>query len=87
MDETEKRLVACFSAVFPELAVEEISHVSAASVGSWDSVATVTLLSVVEEEFGIGIDIEDPAQFDSFQKFVNYLKGAGKDKQTMEDPA
>jgi len=85
MDETEKRLVACFSAVFPELTAEEIGQASATSVGSWDSVATVTLLSVVEEEFGFGIDVEDPGQFDSFQKFLNYLRGVGTGKQTAED--
>jgi len=74
MDEMEKRLAACFSAVLPGLAPEEISKASAASVESWDSVATVTLLAVVEEEFGISIAIEDPARFDSFKNILNYLQ-------------
>jgi acyl carrier protein len=74
MDEMEKRLAACFSAVLPELAPEEISQASATSVDSWDSVATVTLLAVVEEEFGISIDDKDPARFDSFKNILTYLK-------------
>jgi len=76
MDEMEKRLVACFSAVLPELAPEEISQATAASVQNWDSVATVTLLAVVEEEFGISIDHEDPARFDSFKGILTYLQQA-----------
>jgi len=74
MDEMEKRLAACFSTVLPELPLEEISQASAASVESWDSVATVTLLAVVEEEFGITIGDEEPARFDSFKNILAYLQ-------------
>jgi acyl carrier protein len=78
MDEMEKRLAACFLAVLPELTVEEIPQASATSVKSWDSVATITLIAVVEEEFGISIDVEDPAQFDSFQQILGYLREGEK---------
>ena len=70
----EQRLVACFSAVLPDLTAEQVRQASANSSGDWDSVATVTLIAVVEEEFGITIGIEDPAQFDSFQGFLTYLR-------------
>jgi len=76
MDEMEKRLVACFSAVLPELGPEEIRRASATSLESWDSVTTVTLLAVVEEEFGITVDDVDPAKFDSFQNILAYLQQA-----------
>ena len=74
MDDMEKRLTACFSAVLPDLAPEEISRASATSVESWDSVATVTLVAVVEEEFGISIDEEAPERFDSFKNILTYLQ-------------
>jgi len=74
MDEMEKRLAACFSAVLPDLSPEEIRQASPTSVEGWDSVATVTLLAVVEEEFGITIDEEDPARFDSFKNILAYLQ-------------
>jgi len=81
MDEMEKRLAACFSAVLPDLTPEEVRQASATSVKSWDSVATVTLLSVVEEEFGIRIEDEDPARFDSFRNILTYLKRpSGEDR-------
>ena len=78
MDEMEKRLAACFSAVLPELTAEEIPQASATSVKSWDSVATITLIAVVEEEFGISIDVEDPGQFDSFRQILAYLREGAK---------
>jgi acyl carrier protein len=74
MDEMEKRLAACFSSVLPDVDPEEIRQASATSVQSWDSVTTVTLIAVIEEEFGISIDDVDPAKFDSFQNILTYLQ-------------
>jgi len=78
MDELEKRLATCFSTVMPELTAEEIRQASATTVKSWDSVATVTLIAVVEEEFGISVEVDDPARFDSFQRFLEYLREVEK---------
>jgi acyl carrier protein len=78
MDEMEKRLAACFSAVLPELTAEEIPRASSTSVKSWDSVATITLIAVVEDEFGITIDVDDPARFDSFASILEYLREVSK---------
>jgi acyl carrier protein len=78
MDELQQRLTNCFSAVFPELSDEQLIHASSATVPSWDSVAVITLLTVIEEEFEISIDEDDPARFDSFQRILDYLKKNGK---------
>jgi acyl carrier protein len=78
MDEMERRLAACFSAVLPDLAPDEIGQATSTSVEGWDSVATVTLLTVVEEEFGISIDDENPARFNSFRNILTYLQEAAK---------
>jgi acyl carrier protein len=37
-------------------------------------VATITLLSVVEDEFGVQFDLERMAEFDSFESIDAYLK-------------
>jgi acyl carrier protein len=76
MDETEQRLRACFSAVLPELTPEEITQATASSVAGWDSVAMVTLLAVVEEEFGLDLADENPARFDSYKSILAYLQEA-----------
>ena len=73
MDETQTRLSSCFLAVFPDLHSEEISSATSANVLGWDSVAGVTLLAVVEEEFGISIEVDDLSRFNSFQGFLNHL--------------
>lgn len=78
MDELEKRLAACFSTVLPELTTDEIVQASATSVKNWDSVATVTLIAVIEEEFGISVEVDNPFQFDSFQRFLEYLREVEK---------
>jgi acyl carrier protein len=85
MDEQEKRLASCFLTVFPELSWDEITHGSPTTVRAWDSVAVVTLIAVVEEEFGINIEVDDPGQFDSFQRFLGYLREVGRTSQTTTD--
>ena len=80
MDEQQRRLVNCFCAVFPELSSHDVIRASAATVPSWDSVAVVTLLSLIEEEFGISIEEDDPTKFDSFSKCLFYLQEIGKPK-------
>jgi acyl carrier protein len=85
MDEQQKRLANCFCAVFPELSSEEIIHASSGTVQSWDSVAVVTLLTVIEEEFGISIEEDDPAKFDSFQRILSYLQEAERKRQSPSD--
>jgi acyl carrier protein len=74
MDEQQRRLANCFCAVFPELSSEEILQATSSTVKGWDSVAVVTLIAVIEEEFGITIDEDDPARFDSFHTILNYLR-------------
>ncbi len=73
MDDKQARLMGCFLAVFPELSADEIVKASSTSVHNWDSVAGVTLLAVVEEEFGISVEVDDPASFNSFEGFLSYL--------------
>jgi len=47
------------------------------SVGAWDSLASVMLIAVVEEEFGIRIPPEDLEQFVSFELVLDYLQKNG----------
>lgn len=76
MDNTQARLANCFHAVFPELSRDEVTAATSATVPTWDSVAGVTLLAVVEEEFNMAIDADDLSRFTSFEGFLTYLRGA-----------
>jgi len=76
MDDLKLQLTRCFSAVFPHLSQQEIQRASLTSVGSWDSVATVTLLAVIEEEFGVQFDIQELERLVSFDSILECLQRA-----------
>lgn len=78
MDDMQVRLASCFLAVFPDLSLDQVTEASSMSVENWDSLAGVTLLSVVEEEFGITIEEDDLTRFNSFNGFLTYLQEADK---------
>jgi len=71
------RLQMCFAAVFPSVPNQQLSSLQAAVCDEWDSLATVTLVATVEEEFGTKIASEDAAELVSFQGFVEYLRKHG----------
>ena len=73
MSQTEKRLIQCFGAVFPWLTPEQIRNARADSSEIWDSMSTVTLVAVVQEEFGLEIPLDVVPQLDSFGAFQTYL--------------
>ena len=73
MTDVSSRLVGCLSAVFPSLPPEEIAGASSTTVEAWDSLATATLMALVEEEFGIEVAPEELDRFVSFQGILAYL--------------
>lgn len=87
MDERKIRLENCFLAVFPELPSNEVSSATSTTVPSWDSVAGVTLMAVVEEEFGITIQTDDLSTFTSFQGFLGYLEEIDQDSMVARNMA
>jgi acyl carrier protein len=74
MSELEDRLTRCFASVFPELSETEIRNASTESVGVWDSLSSVTLAAVIQEEFNLEIDLEILPTLESFESFRDYLK-------------
>ena len=73
MSEIRERLMRCFSATFPNLTSEEILLASPSTVASWDSLASITLVAVLEEEFAIQIEPEDIEHLVSFDGSLDYL--------------
>ena len=74
MDDTKQRLANCFHTVFPDLPESQIPSAQQSGVKDWDSVAAITLVNVIEEEFGIELDLDKIADLDSFEKIAAYLK-------------
>ena len=73
MDEPRARLARCFAAVFPELDPAAIDAATPATVPGWDSLASVTLLALVEEEFGVRADPADLERLTSFAGLLDYV--------------
>jgi len=78
MNDIKKRVIQCFSNVFPDLREEEIERASTASLAAWDSVAHVTLLSSIAEEFGEPFEMEDFEELVSFPLIVDHLENKTK---------
>jgi acyl carrier protein len=74
MDDTRKRLTSCFQVVFPDLTEAEIPSASQETVAAWDSVAAITMMNVIEDEFALQMDLDDLADLDSFAKVHAYLQ-------------
>jgi acyl carrier protein len=74
MDNIRATLLKCFESVFPALSPAQIEAANQASVAEWDSVAAITLVNVIEEEFGITMDFDKLADLDSFDKVLEYLR-------------
>lgn len=73
MNNIEGRLTRCFSAVFPNLSEHQAATASAETVAGWDSVAVATLVTTIEEEFGMEFDVEALGDLTSYQSIFDYL--------------
>jgi acyl carrier protein len=74
MDDTRQRLTGCFQVVFPDLPEAVIPAASQETVPAWDSVAAITMVSVIEDEFGVELDLDDLPDLDSFEKIHAYVQ-------------
>jgi acyl carrier protein len=78
MPELDERLTRCFASVFPTLSPLEIRSASVESVPGWDSLAAVTLVAVLEQEFDTQIDLMELPDLTSYQAVRNYLEKQSK---------
>lgn len=74
MDDVGARLTKCFLAVFPKIKPDEARGANAATIDQWDSVASVTLFTLIEEEFGITLDMDALDQFNSFDNIRRHIE-------------
>jgi len=75
MDNVQNRLTNCFETVFPDLPVNEIAQSSQSALSAWDSIAVITLVNVIEEEFGFQVDFDRLPELDSFDRILSYVRG------------
>ncbi len=74
MSELDDRLRRCFASVFPSLPPDQIHAATVESVPAWDSLAAVTLIAVLEQEFNTQIDLMELPELTSYQAVRDYLQ-------------
>lgn len=74
MNDLDARLGRCFAAVFPNLPQSQIVTASLDTVEGWDSVAAATLITTIEEEFGVEFDVEAVGNLTSYAAIAQELK-------------
>jgi acyl carrier protein len=77
----DDRLVQVFLATFPDVPEVEIRSVSIETVAEWDSLQSVTLMTLLEEEFGITISPFDLPELGSYDSVRDYLLRAKIDER------
>ncbi len=60
--------------MFPDLSPDEMAAASTSSLAAWDSIAQVTLLSSIAEEFGQPFELEDFEELVSYRLIVDHLE-------------
>jgi acyl carrier protein len=74
MPDLERRLISCFATAFPDLDSREIPSAAMGSLASWDSLAVITLIALIEEEFTLSIPPDDVVDLVSFELILEYLQ-------------
>lgn len=70
----DERLSTLFRAAFPDVNPKKVSEATRDSVAQWDSVAALTLLSLIEEEFGRQFDLQEAAEWTSYAQIRAVLE-------------
>jgi acyl carrier protein len=71
-----EKLLECFRAVFPGLTDAQLLETTPQSNERWDSIAHVTLLSLIEEEFGSSLAMDRLTTLTSFPAMLAELQGS-----------
>ena len=73
---THDRLLECFRVVFPGVPDAELVTTSTESNSKWDSLAQITLISLIEEDLKTTLPLERYAELTSFSALLVELERA-----------
>jgi acyl carrier protein len=74
MDDIRIKLARCFALAFPKLDRSQYATATAQNVSEWDSIAQLTLLTLIGEEFGREMDFEEFEGATSFEALAQALQ-------------
>ncbi len=73
-DAQYEKLESCFAQVFPNLERNQIPSAASETIKEWDSIAQVTLLSLIGETFGLELDFEEFEGVTSFGAILALIR-------------
>jgi acyl carrier protein len=73
MSSLETRVADCFCAVFPERSRDELLTASRESIPEWDSLSSITLLMLLQQEFSLDLDLTELELFNSFSDVLDFV--------------
>jgi hypothetical protein len=68
------RLETCFASVFPSVPARTLRVENRETIEAWDSLAFISLIILIEEEFGVNVKVENIAELTSFSSIMRYLQ-------------
>lgn len=71
---TRQRLLDCLRTVFPNENDDALMAASAGTHPDWDSIAQVTLITLIEEEFGVRVPEERYGELNGYAAMRAYLE-------------
>jgi acyl carrier protein len=74
MSDVRGSLRECFEAAFPAVPLSALETLTPERDPVWDSLATQTLVTMVEERFGVCIPADDIPRLLSFDAMADYLE-------------
>lgn len=74
MAELHDRLVRCFLSVFPALNEKEVRASDVTLLTNMDSLVGVTLVALIDEEFGVDMDVDGLLELGTFEAIQKYLR-------------
>ena len=74
MSEQEDRLVRCFASVFPTLSEEEIRTSNVVPLLDLDSLAGVTLVTLIDQEFDMNVEVAELLELGSFDAIAQFVR-------------
>lgn len=74
MPDLDQRLSAIFRAALPDGKEQPVELATRDTTAGWDSIAAMTLTTLIEEEFGEVFELEEAAEWTSYQQIRAVLK-------------
>jgi acyl carrier protein len=74
LNNSDERLMRCFVSAFPNATRDEIRSTRFDGLTGWDSLRGVTLLAVLDEEFGVQVDLGELLELETFDGVKLFLQ-------------